>query len=298
MTIEEQEPFSIGYVTSKDGTRIGYRQRGHGPGLIILHGSLSTGYYHIQLAKALSDRFTVTLPDRRGFGLSDPFHQEDGILKDVEDLEALLAQVAAHNLFGVSVGAIIALKAALSVSAIHKLAIYEPPLFTNAEAPQAMMARFDDEMAQGNTAAALTTAMKGAPLISDLFSALPRGLIEFMTRKTMSFKAAGDYASFEELAPTLYHDGQVILAMSGQPERLKGIRAGVLLLGGSSSTVFLKSGLEFVAKALPHARRITLPGLNHGSTWNVELRGKPELIVPELKQFFEEGSGGVPAKPF
>ncbi len=281
--------YATASVTSKDGTSIGYRQLGHGPGLVILHGSMSTGYYHLQLAEALSDAFTVYLPDRRGFGLSGPFSKEDGIQKDVEDLDALLTKTGTHNVFGVSVGAIISLKAALSLPAIHKLAIYEPPLFTDRAAPTAMMTRYDEEMAQGKVAAALTTAMKGAPLISDMFSAMPRWMIEFMTNRLLSSetkKSPDGYATFTELAPTLHHDGRVISEMSGQQESLRAIRADVLLLGGSKSTAFLKAGLDSVAKVLPQARRIEFPGLNHSSTWNSDMRGKPEVVAQELRRFF------------
>ena len=285
-TATAREYYATGTVTSKDNTIIRYRQLGHGPGVVILHGSMSTGYYHLQLAEALADAFTVYLPDRRGFGLSGPFGKDDGIQKDVEDLDALLAKTGAHNVFGVSAGGIIGLKAAVSLPVIHKLAIYEPPLFTNSTTPSAMMTRFDKELTQGNVAAALTTAMKGAPLMSDTFSAMPRWLVEFMTNKMMSVKPSGDYASFRELVPTLHHDGRVIVEMSGRQETLSLIRVEVLLLGGSKSTAFLKAGLDSVAKVLPHARRVEFRGLNHGSSWNSDMRGKPDVIAQELRQFF------------
>jgi len=288
-TVAAREHYTTDSVTSKDGTTIGYRQLGHGPGVVILHGSMSTGYYYLQLAEALADAFTVYLPDRRGFSLSGPFSMEDGIQKDVEDLDALLTKTGAHNVFGVSAGAIISLKAALNLAGIHKLAIYEPPLFTDSATPTAMMKRFDEEMAQGKVAAALTTSMKGAPLMSEMFSAMPRWLLEFMTNRMLSFEAKkgpGDYATFRELAPTLHHDGRVISEMSGQQESLRAIRAEVLLLGGSKSTAFLKAGLDSVAKVLPQARRVELPGLNHSSTWNTDMRGKPEPVAQELRRFF------------
>jgi pimeloyl-ACP methyl ester carboxylesterase len=288
-TAATRERYVTRSVTSKDGTTIGYRQLGDGPGIVLLHGSMSTGYYHLQLAEALADAFTIYLPDRRGFGLSGPFNKDDGIQKDVEDLDALLSKTGAHNVFGVSASAIIALKAALSLPVIHKLAIYEPPLFTNSAAPTAMMKRFDAEMAQGKVAAALTTAMKGAPLMSDVFSAMPRWLIEFMTNRMLAFepkRGSGEYASFRELAPTLHHDGWVISEMSGQQESLRAVQADILLLGGSKSTAFLKAGLDSVAKVLPQARRIEFPGLNHSSTWNTEMRGKPERVAQELRRFF------------
>jgi pimeloyl-ACP methyl ester carboxylesterase len=288
-TVAAQKRYTNSTVTSKDGTTISYRQLGHGPGLVILHGSMSNGYYHLQLAEALADAFTVYLPDRRGFGHSGPFGINGGIQQDVEDLDALLTKTGAQLVFGVSAGAIISLKAALSLPAIQKLAVYEPPFFANSAEPTAMMDRYDEEMAQGKVAAALTTAMKGAPLISDGMSAMPRWLIGLMTKMMMSFepkKGSGEYASFRALAPTLQHDGRVISEMSGQQARLKAIQAEVLLLGGSKSTTFLKTGLDSVAKALPQAKRVVLPRLDHSAPWNKDVRGNPEPIAQALRQFF------------
>jgi pimeloyl-ACP methyl ester carboxylesterase len=283
------QSYTTGSVVARDGTTLGYRQLGRGPGLVVVHGSMSTGYYHLQLAEALADSFTVYLPDRRGFGLSGPISQDDGVQKDVEDLDALLEKTGTHNVFGVSVGAIIALKAALSLPAIHKLAIYEPPLFSDSRIPTSMSKRFDEEMAQGKTAAALTTVMKGAPLISDFFSAMPRWLIELMTKQMLSYEAkkgAGDYAPFAQLAPTLHHDGWVISEMSGQQESLITIRADILLLGGSRSTAFLKAGLDGLEKILPHVKRVELPGLDHAASWNANRGGRPESVARELRRFF------------
>lgn len=62
---------------SRDGTAIGYRLIGHGPGLVVLHGAASSAYNHLQLAGELSDAFTMILPDRRGRGLSGPYRFDD-----------------------------------------------------------------------------------------------------------------------------------------------------------------------------------------------------------------------------
>ncbi len=285
----EHPSFMVGSVTSKDGTLLGFRQIGRGPGVVIVHGSLSTGYYHLQLAGRLADSFTVYLPDRRGFGLSSPCGNGDGLQKDVEDLEALLAKTGARNVFGVSLGGILCLKAALSLSSISSLAVYEPPLFLNETAPAAMMTRFDREISQGKVAAALTTAMKGAPLMSDIFSAMPRGLLELMTGRMMAYedqRQAGGYSTFRELAPTLHHDGRVIVEMSGKQESLRALRARVLLLGGSRSTTFLKAGLESIARVLPEAQRVVFPGLNHAASWNEDRGGQPGPVAQELRRFF------------
>lgn len=79
-------------VISTDGTAIGYRQIGDGPGVVLVHGTASSGHNLMQLAEALADSFTVTVPDRRGRGLSGPYGPHDGIQAEVEDLDALMAE--------------------------------------------------------------------------------------------------------------------------------------------------------------------------------------------------------------
>src|SRR5512147_686291 len=104
---------ATGQVTSADGTVIGYRQlgHGHGPGLVVLHGSMSSGYYHLELAQLLADAFTVYLPDRRGRGLSGPYRPGDSIDTETGDLDAVLDGTGARDVFAVSAGADIALRA-------------------------------------------------------------------------------------------------------------------------------------------------------------------------------------------
>src|SRR5689334_10548076 len=94
-----QEQYTTGFVTSKDGTTIGYRQLGSGPGVVLLHGSMSSSHNHMQLAELLTNSFTVYIPDRRGRGLSGQYGKNYSIQDDVDDLDALLAKTGAHKLF-------------------------------------------------------------------------------------------------------------------------------------------------------------------------------------------------------
>ena len=123
-TAVTREQYTTDSVTTKDGTTIGYRQLGHGPGVMLLHGAASSAHNHMQLAEALADAFTVYVPDRRGRGLSGAYGKDYSIREDVEDMDALLTKTGAHNVFGVSSGSIICLQAALDLPAIHKAAIY------------------------------------------------------------------------------------------------------------------------------------------------------------------------------
>jgi pimeloyl-ACP methyl ester carboxylesterase len=62
--------FTMGTVMSRDGTKIGYRQAGHGPGIVLVQGAMGTAYNYDQLATDLASDFTVYVPDRRGRGMS------------------------------------------------------------------------------------------------------------------------------------------------------------------------------------------------------------------------------------
>ncbi len=284
-----QEHYTTGSVTSKDGTAIGYRQLGHGPGVVLLHGMMSSGQNHMQLAEALADAFTVYVPDRRGRGLSGPYSEDYSIRKDVEDMDALLTKTGARNVFGVSAGGIISLQAALTLPAIHKVAIYEPPLFINDSVPTAVMTRFDKEMAQGKVAAALITAMKGSQLGPPIFNAMPRWLAERLTTMAMAQddkNVKGGYIPMRALAPLLHYDFQLVVEKSGKLESFRAIRAEVLLLGGSKSPAYFKVALDALEKVLPRVKRVEFPGLDHAASWNTDRGGQPELVAQELRRFF------------
>jgi pimeloyl-ACP methyl ester carboxylesterase len=278
---------TTGSVVSKDGTTIGFRQLGHGPGLIVLHGAISSGYTHMQLANALADSFTVYLVDRRGRGLSGPFGNDYTIQQEIDDLEALLVKTDSHFVFGVSSGAIIALQAALILPAVHKVAIYEPPMLVND--PAAGLARFDNEMARGKVAAALVTAMLGAQMGPPIFNLLPRWLLEPLTNRMLSGEArnpSGEYITMQQLAPTLHYDSQLIVEMRDKLASFHAIRIRVLLLGGSRSPAYLKAGLDTLETILPQSERVQFAGLGHAASWNSDRGGRPGPVAQALGRFF------------
>lgn len=276
-------------VTSRDGTTIGYRQLGQGPGLVLLHGMMESAHSHIQLAEALADTFTVYLPDRPGRGLSGPHRADYRVENEVEDLDALLSGTGAHNVLGVSAGAIIVLQAALTLPAIHKTAIFEPPLFPDSTTPTAVLTRFDQEMAEGRLAAALVTAMKGAQMGPAIFNVIPRRLLERLTTMAMAQddkNATDGYVPMRALAPTLHYDLRLVADTSGTLERFRAVRPEVLLLGGSKSPAYLKRALDALEKALPRVDRVEFPGLNHGASGNRDRGGRPQRVAHELRRYF------------
>ena len=282
------------FVTSKDGTCIEYRQIGRGPGVVMLHGAMESARSHMKLAEGLAGEFTVYLPERRGHHLGIPFVEDYSIQKEVQDLEALLAKAGTSNVFGVSAGGLICLQAALTLPSIRKVALYEPALIVGGSASTTFLPRYDREITQGKTAAALITGMKGAQLGPPVFNVMPRWLLELLTTMTMKQEDenAGDSdVTMRELAPTLHYDFQLVAEMAERLENFEAIHSEVLLLGGDKSPAWLKTALGALAKTLPRVRRIEFPGLDHGGSSdisNTNRFGQPEKVVPELRHFFAE----------
>jgi pimeloyl-ACP methyl ester carboxylesterase len=170
--------YETGSVTSKDGTIIGYRQLGRGPGVIAVHGGMQAAQNLMRLAGALADSFTVFLPDRRGRGLSGPPGDHYALAAECEDIDALAQSTGARRIFGLSSGAYIALQAALVLPAIAKAALYEPPLSVNGSTPTGWVARYDREVAEGKLASAAITAARGTKTAPPLLRFTPRLALE------------------------------------------------------------------------------------------------------------------------
>jgi pimeloyl-ACP methyl ester carboxylesterase len=286
------ERFTINSVQSKDGTAIGYRQLGHGPGVVALHGAMESSKSHMQLAEALAGSFTVYLPDRRGRGLSGLYGAQYSMQTEVEDLDALLTKTRAQRVFGVSAGGLICLQAALALPAIQKVAVYEPALIVNYSISTAFLSRYDREIAEGNISAALVTGMLGAQMGPSFLRVMPRWLLETFTRQgvTQEDKTAqeGD-VTMRSLAPTLHYDFQLVSEMAEQVERFRALRVETLLLGGSKSPAYLQRALDALEQTIPQVRRVAFPGLDHGGSSDLgptNRSGDPQRVAQELLRFF------------
>ena len=295
MTTIATAEMTTGSVVSKDGTRIGYLRVGRGPAVVLLHGSNESARSHTQLALALADTFTVYLPDRRGRGMSGPHRPDHGIRTEVEDLRAVLAGSGAQQVFGVSIGALIALEAARTQPAIRQIAAYEPALLMDATRYTGWVTRFDREMAKGKVAAALITSMYGLDLAPPAFKLMGRRLAEALTNRALNSedkKATSDTVTERKLAPTLRYEGLLLAETAGTIETFAEVAAEVLLLGGDMKRpAFIKPAFDAFAQTLPHNRRVGFPGLDHGGSTDVgptNRGGKPEIVAPAIRSFFTQ----------
>ncbi|HET6742873.1 MAG TPA: alpha/beta hydrolase [Kribbella sp.] len=286
-----------GAVTSRDGTEIGYYKTGNGPAVVVLHGSMESARSHTLFAEALADDFTVYLPDRRGRGLSGPHRADHSVRTEVDDLEAVLTAAGAERAFGVSAGGAVVLEAARTLTSLKQIALYEPAIVADGAPHREWLARFDQEIARGDVAAAMVTSMFGFEMAPAFLKVMPRSLLRWMTEKMMAKEersAGGDSITMRRLAPTIHAEGTIVAELAGSFDAFTSVDAEVLLFGGTKGLPGLRPGRATLEKVLPHVRRIEFDGYDHGSSSDpggVNPTGKPEAvrrIATEVKTFFQQ----------
>jgi len=273
-------PYAVHKVTSTDGTIIGYRQLGTGPGLLLVHGGNMASQNFMKLGRALADTFTVYIPDRRGRGLSGPAG-DYSLAKESQDMRAIIQATDASNIFGLSSGAIVTLQTALNEPAVSAVALYEPPLGYD---PTAWTPQYDKEIAEGKFGAALLTIAEntGGP---SLMTRLRFFLAPLLTLaiKADAKSVKGDDVPLKTLIESQHYDQLAVMQSGSLMKQAKQLKARVLLLGGTKSPHYLAAILDELQKISPTVSRVELQGVGHLAADNSE---KPELVAVELKKFF------------
>ncbi|WP_225032154.1 alpha/beta fold hydrolase [Paraburkholderia sp. XV] len=277
-----------GRLTSSDGTSIGYESFGDGPGVVLVQGAMGTARNYHQLALAMSDRFTVHVPDRRGRGLSPrPYDAQHSIQKDVDDIRVLLKHTGAQFLFGLSSGAVIVLESLRRGIPVERAAVYEPPFYLGGMATH-LVARFNTQVERERLDDALATAMRIVGLGPRILQFVPHRLLRLVAASALRVddRRSTSYASLRELIPAMRYDFNVVSGMNEHLHDLRAVSTPVLLIGGSRSPDYLKKALVALRATLPYCECIELAGADHSSPWNEDLNGKPKLLASVLVQFF------------
>src|SRR5258707_8576801 len=81
------------HIQSKDGTVIAYRCMGHGPPLLLVHGTSVIARRWMPMLRRLAETFTVCEMDRRGYGDSSD-SATYSIENDIADVAAYLSPLA------------------------------------------------------------------------------------------------------------------------------------------------------------------------------------------------------------
>ena len=232
-------------------------QWGHGPPVVLVHGSVTGGRLTWSGQRPLAERFGLVVMDRPGYGASPPAGPED-----FEVDAGLVAEVLGEgaHLVGHSYGGVVALLAAARrPEAVWSLTVIEPPAFALA---------------------------RGVPEVDALVEKLkahwrsgPRDPETFLRRFLELVGAAVSLPS--PLPPLLAQGARVLLTERGPWEAdipLDALRAAsfpVLAVSGAHSRAFdaVCDALELGASA----RRAVIPGAGH----SVQRAGAPFNAVLE-----------------
>ncbi|MDX2970790.1 alpha/beta fold hydrolase [Kribbella solani] len=272
-----------GSVVSADGTEISYRRFGQGPAVVLVHGSMLAAQDLTELAEALAGDCTAYVPDRRGRGRSGPHGPRFGIDREVEDLQALLKGTGASRVFGLSSGALIALRTALRTPAVERIALYEPPLSVDGSVPVGWAPRYHREIAAGRTVSALVTALKGLR-VDPVFAKVPRfALVPLLKLALRLQRPKGDDVPLAELVPTMAADLMLVAELADTTNDYAAVEAGVLLLAGGRSPAYFRPALDALTGALPRSSRQTFDKLDHSGPTN---DGGPAQVARTLREFF------------
>lgn len=246
------------FVTSRDGTRIGYSVAGAGPALVIVDGALcwrASGPSG-PLAAELKDRFTVYTYDRRGRGESGDTRPY-AVAREVEDLDAIItAAGGTAAVYAISSGVPLALAAGNSLPAgrIAKMVLYEAPIYADPshQADPTYVPRLTQLLADGNHVGAVKLFLRNV------------GVPGF---GLLMMQIMGILRKLAPVAPTLAYDTALCAPhwTSSPPSTAAwpNVTMPVLNVGGGKSDAWMQNAQSAISRALPNAAHRTLPGQNH-----------------------------------
>lgn len=278
---------STGEVHSADGTRIGYRTSGRGPGMIILHGGMEHSGDYTDLMTVLSETFSSYAPDRRGRGLSGAHGEHHSLETEIDDVRALLDATGAQFIFGVSSGATIALMAAAAIPSIRAVIAYEPALTVPGQKPDTFVDRYEREISAGDHAAAVVTILKGVGVGPRMLRWMPGPLATLMVRKFLieDPQNSAEDVPLASLIPTQHYDFQIERDASRSLAALDTLGLPILLLGGTASPRNLSAALTYLQQGHPERERAILRGLGHAGSSNRAQGGRPEEVAARIITF-------------
>lgn len=258
---------------SKDGTKIVYNKTGTGPVIILIDGAFCSKDFGPmpKLVPTLSQHFTVISYDRRARGESGdtkPYAVE----REIEDLEALITLNGGNAfLFGISSGAILALRAVANGLRVPKLVIFEPPFATTkhiARSPDAYqeLSRFIDMGNRGGAVQYYLRKVMGVPAI-----------LPFIMRLTPN------WSKMKANANSLPYDAAVCGDFEIPKSIVSSISIPVLVIDSTKSPEILRNAVAATVSVLPDGRRKSLKGSIHDVP--------PQILAPEIIQFLHDSPG-------
>lgn len=256
-------------VRSKDGTLIAYEQSGTGPALVLVHGTSADHTRWGPIVPLLEKKFTVYAVDRRGRGQSGDA-EVYSIEREYEDTATVVDSIRGPvNLLGHSYGALISLEAALIVTNLYKLILYEPYVsVARSLYPPSIRDRIQALIDSGDREEALQ-------IFFHKVVEMPEEQIEAL-RNEPTWVARLEAA---HTIPREFADEDYIL----NPQRFENLIVPTMLLQGGESPDALKEATKIVHAALQNSKIVVMPGQQH-----VAMRTAPEMFVRLVVEFLTE----------
>ncbi len=238
-------------VTAVDGTPIAVWITGHGPALVMVHGSIADHTTFDSFVAVLADHFTTYAMDRRGFG-DTPDVDDYKIELDFADVAAVVDAVAARTggpvvLWGHSYGANCAIGGAARTGNISHLVVYEPSL--GLSYPPGSIERIETALAHGDHDAVIATVLTD--------------ILEMTAEDVDALRADPLWPVRLAAAPTVPRECRVERDWTYRPRQFDSIAAPTLLLTGSESVAEIVGATQRAATAIPDARIRVLDGHGH-----------------------------------
>jgi len=254
-------------ITSKDGIAIAYARSGHGPPMVVVHGTTADHTRWAPILDALGQHFTIYAVDRRGRGESGDAAAYS-IEREFDDVAALVDAIGEPvALLGHSYGALCSLEAALRTQRVRKLVLYEPPIPAGLPLyPPGSFERMQALLDTGDRAGVVTAFFAEIARTPDSELKLLQSMPNWPARV-----AAAHTIPREMRASAGYHF---------DPARFASFTVPTLLLLGGDSPSFFKAAIDAVHAALASSRIVILPGQQHQAIGMV-----PALFVREVLAF-------------
>lgn len=259
INVEEQ------HALSADGTEIGFKKLGAGPPVVLVHGGWNASDQWMDVAKAVAERCTCYVMDRRGRGRSGD-GEDYSLDREIEDIEAVVdAAGPGASLLGHSSGAIYAIEAAHRFE-LNRLFLYEPPLHFHGPEAERFVDRIRECVENGRPEDAATIFFREEAQVPDQ---------QFdMLRNTP------DWKTIVETAWTWVREMDAILEAGLRVERYSDVTAPTLLLHGSITEEHPSFATKELEETLPNARRARLEGQAHSAN-----RSAPDMVAREIAAF-------------
>lgn len=232
---------AVQHVDSSDGTPVAYRVAGRGDPMLLVHGSATSSADWLFVLPFLRDRFRLVTMDRRGRGRSGDASDYQ-IVREAEDVLAVLDAVGAELLVGHSYGALCSILAAERTDRLRRLVLYEPPIAVRED----RLSGLGGLVARGELDAALEGFLRAAGTSEDQFNAI---------------RSSPAWPVLLDAVPTLPRELHAAAAWRHPPEPIE--VPALFLLGAETDSPVYLDGLDDLQAAFPHARRELVPGHRH-----------------------------------